>query len=85
MDLHQIIRETVREELANLTPAQPEPKLISTAEAAKILDCSPDTVVALAHKANQNGFPCIWLSSKTLKIDQNRLNQWFAARQGVSV
>lgn len=86
MSIDEIIDEKLSAKLAEFGfKPEPEPKLISTAKAAEIMDISQDAVVALAHQSKANGFPCIWLSSKTLRIDQNRLNQWFAARQGVSV
>lgn len=80
MDITEVISNIVDQRLAELSFGPPaEPQLIKTSEAAKLCGCSSDIIIALAHDTANNGFPAVWLSSKTLRIDKHRLAKWFAS------
>ena len=83
-DINEVIRSlvetTVDDRMRQLTLT---PELISVAETRAILGGTESpldkaTVLGLARNADTNGFPAVWLSSRTLKIDKLRLAQWCA-------
>lgn len=79
MELESAIRNIVREELAGLTIGTLSPELISPEAAAEICGCGKDTILDLVRNSPANGFPCVRLSTRTIKIDKARLSAWFAA------
>lgn len=79
MDINQIIRDIVREEISHhAADLSSEPVLITPNDAAKICGVSKQVVLDLHHARSANGFPSVDLGTRTIRIDKRRLNQWFA-------
>lgn len=79
MDITQVIRDIVREEIGHfLSASSKEPELISVEQAAKLFQCDRSVILALHHDRDRNGFPSVALGRRTIKIDKHRLNRWAA-------
>lgn len=79
MELESVIRNIVRDELAGISAVRPEPVLITPEQAAELCSVGKDTIFALVQGSPSNGFPCVRLSTRTIRIDKVRLAAWFAA------
>jgi hypothetical protein len=80
MQIEQIIKQIVRDELASSVGAfPPEPELIELQEAADICNCGPDTIRDLFKESHLNGFPAVVLGKKTHRVDKRRLALWLAS------
>lgn len=75
--IREIVREVVSEEYSGRLIADPE--LISIEQAAKICGCSRSVLDEIIKARDINGFPAIYLSTKTIRIDKRRLQRWFEA------
>lgn len=81
MDLNQVIKEMVREEVASVLSVNgngrdADPVMITLADAAKICGCSRSVIEALHREHKQNGFPSVQLGPRTINVDKRRLSQW---------
>lgn len=80
MDLNQVIKEIVREEVASALSqngnGHSDPEMITLADAAKICGCSRSVIEALHREHRQNGFPSVQLGPRTINVDKRRLSQW---------
>ncbi len=80
MDINQIIRDIVREEISHhAADLSSEPVLITTDDAAKICGTTKQVLLDLHARRDENGFPSVQLGKRTIRIDKRRLNQWFAS------
>jgi len=80
LDINQLVREIVREELATVNGNAPDPDMISVDAACKLLDnVSKDIVLELHHNREVSNFPSVQLGPRTIKIDKRRLNAWIAS------
>jgi hypothetical protein len=79
MQIEQIIKQIVRDELAaGVGASPPDPELIEIKEAAKICGCGVDTIQDLFRESHLNGFPAVVLGKKTYRVDRRRLAAWLA-------
>jgi hypothetical protein len=76
-ELEKLIRDLVKETVAELGVGAPQPvELIKIEEASQICDVDKSVINSLIQDSESNGFPVIRLSTRTIRIDRHRLYAW---------
>lgn len=75
------IKKLIEQAVIELNEVQPNtvPEFITIVQAAEICGCDRAIIGSLVNDAQNNNFPAVWLSKRTIRINKRLFIRWLDA------